>query len=290
MMYSHIQFIVNTVGYTAVVLGVQLISYSSFAQSPKLGNCIQTANHLSPASQETVTICQPKPSHQLLISESAINQLKSSINFTDISGVYGETEIRQLAELGVLETTSGEFRPQAPITRGQFVAWLVKTYNELHQEPIRSVQNTRLAFPDVSSSHPHFTYIQAAHNADFLAGFDDGNFRPDDILTREQMIVLKTTLDSNPQARNYPNALRDYRNFIGKTRGFTDVEQISDRYIPYIAFDLGNAASIRNFARVYGRTRIYAPQKAVTRAEAALVLSRFRKGGTVEQALKKRNR
>ncbi|AFY46671.1 putative S-layer protein [Nostoc sp. PCC 7524] len=284
MIYPHFQCMVNTVASSAVALVVLGINYSSLAQSPQLGNCIQTTNSLSLSSQKVVTSCQQILSYQLLIAESTIT------NFTDISGVYGEKEIKQLAELGVLKNTSSEFQPQAPVTRGQFVAWLVKTYNELHREPIRLPQNNSSAFPDVSSSHPHFTFIQAAHNAGFLAGFDDGNFRPDDILTREQMIVLKTNFDSNPRLRNYPNALRDYRNFIGKTRGFTDTDQISDRYVPFIAFDLGNAASGRNFARVYGRTRIYAPKKAVTRAEAAVILSRFRKGGTVEQALKRRNR
>ncbi|MBD2595882.1 S-layer homology domain-containing protein [Nostoc spongiaeforme FACHB-130] len=283
-MCFHIQTIVNAVGFTAISLSVQLIHDSSLAQSPKPGNCIQTTNSLS-----QVTNCQQKQLNPLLIAEIPINQLKS-INFTDISGVNGETEIRQLAQLGVLETTSGEFRPQAPVTRGQFVAWLVKTYNKLHRDSIRLSQNNRLAFPDVSSSHPHFTFIQAAHNAGFLAGFDDGNFKPDDILTREQMIVLKTTLESNPKVRNNSSALRNYRNFISNNRGFSDAEQINDRYLPYIAFDLGNAAGIGNFTRVYGRTPIYAPQKAVTRAEAALLLSRFRKGGTVEQALKRGNR
>ncbi|UKO95846.1 S-layer homology domain-containing protein [Nostoc sp. UHCC 0870] len=258
-MYSKIQFAVNAVSLTAVALVCLGNSNSSSAQSPRL--------HLT--------------------ADSTISQLNSSTSFTDIAGFPGETEIRQLAELGVLETTSGQFKPQASITRGQFVSWLVKTYNQLHKKPITIPQNTRSAFPDLASSHPHFNFIQAAYNAGFLAGFDDGNFRPDDILTREQMIALKTTLDSTGRDNRSPAALR---NFIGKTKGFSDVEQISERYLSHIAFDLGNAASGRNFARVYGTTRIYAPQKAVTRAEAAVLLSRFRKGGTVEQALKRRNR
>ncbi|WP_414575154.1 S-layer homology domain-containing protein [Anabaena sp. CCY 9402-a] len=259
-MYSKIQFVVNAVSLTTVALVCLGISHSSAAQPPR----------------------------PLLTSDSTINQLKSSTTFTDIAGVSGETEIRQLAALGVLESTSGQFKPQAPITRGQFVAWLVKTYNQLHKEPITIPENTSSAFPDVASSDSHFTFIQAAYNAGFLASFDDGNFRPDDLLTREQMIALKTTLDSTGRDNRSPATLR---NFIGKTKGFTDVEEISEKYLSHIAFDLGNAATSRNFTRVYGMTtRIYAPQKAVTRAEAAVLLSRFRKGGTVEQALKRRNR
>ncbi|HIK08489.1 MAG TPA: S-layer homology domain-containing protein [Trichormus sp. M33_DOE_039] len=259
-MFSKIQFTLNAVSLVVVTLVGVGISHSSSAHSPR----------------------------HSLTTQTTISQLKSSTTFTDITDVVGQTEIRQLAQLGVLETTSGQFKPQAPITRGQFVAWLIKTYNELHKKQILIPQNIRSAFPDVASSHPHFNFIQAAYNAGFLAGFDDGNFRPDEILTREQMIALKTSIDSTVRSSRSSDTLR---NFIGKTKGFTDVEQISERYLPYIAFDLGNAASTINFIRVYGTTtRTYAPQKPVTRAEAAILLSHFRKGGTVEQALKRRNR
>ncbi|WP_414563657.1 MULTISPECIES: S-layer homology domain-containing protein [unclassified Anabaena] len=262
-MYPKITSVANIVGATVVTLGFLGTGHSAFA-------CLQNSTNLELAS------CKPIQISQLLNP------------FTDISGVHGETEIKQLAQLGVIATTSSEFQPLAPMTRGEFIAWLVKTYNELHQDPIRLPQGGTPSFPDVPVSHPHFSYIQAAHNAGYLAGFEDGNLRPDEVLTREQMIVLKTSLDTNvaPSARS-PESLR---NFIGRTRGFTDANQISERYLLKIAFDLGNGASNFNFARVYGKTQVFAPQQPVTRAEAAIVLSRFRKGGTVERALQIRNR
>ncbi|WP_242040290.1 S-layer homology domain-containing protein [Anabaena subtropica] len=268
------QFVSKIVGSTVIALVLLGSGDSSIAKSPQL---VKT-NFL---------VSDKQLDNSFWSNHSDISQLKS-LTFTDISGVRGEKEIQQLAELGVLETTSSEFQPLASITRGQFVVWLLKTYNKLHREPIRLPQGTLSAFPDVPSSHPHFTFIQAAHDAGYLAGFEDGNFRPDEVLTREQMIVLKTRLDTNvaPSTRS-PNNLR---NFIGKTKGFTDANQISERYLLHIAFDLGNGASNFNFARVYGKTRIFAPQKAVTRAEAAIILSRFRKGGTVERSLQRRSR
>jgi hypothetical protein len=286
MIYFKIQSVTNVISLTAIALGLLGISHSAFAQSPKLVSCIPTP--MSQKSYDFKGVASCKQVDASSWNQDTISQLKSLSTFTDISGVSGEKEIQQLAELGVIETSSREFQPQAPITRGQFIAWLVKTYNELHRKPIRLPQGTTSAFPDVPSAHKYFTFIQAAHNAGFLAGFEDGNFQPDEILTREQMIVLKNRLDV-PVVRDArsPDALR---NFIGKTRGFTDVDQISDRYLPYIAFDLGNGASNFNFARVYGKTTIFAPQKPVTRSEAAIVLSRFRKGGTVERALQRRSR
>lgn len=262
-MYPKISSVANIVGATVVTLGLLGTSHPAFA-------CLQNSTKSELASCISIQISQ------------LLNP------FTDIEGVHGETEIKQLAQLGVINTTPSEFQPSAAITRGEFIAWLVKTYNELHRDPIRLPQGVTPVFPDVPASHPHFTYIQAAHDAGYLAGFTDGNFRPDAVLTREQMIVLKTSLDANvaPSARS-PES---FRNFIGRTRGFTDAHQISEQYLLKIAFDLGNGASNFNFARVYGKTQVFAPQKPVTRAEAAIVLSRFRKGGTVERALQVRNR
>jgi hypothetical protein len=277
MIYFKIQSVTNLVSCSAIALGFFGISHAAFAQSPKLVSCIPTSISLG---------CpQPNTTPSNLV---AIRQLIALNLFTDISGVDGEKEIQQLAQLGILDTRSGGFQPQAAITRGEFVAWLVKTYNELHQKPIRLSSETTSAFPDVPTSHQYFTFIQGAHDAGLLAGFEDGNFRPDDILTREQMIVLKTRLDANIVKSS--RSSESLRNFIGKTRGFTDVNQISERYLFYIAFDLGNGASNFNFARVYGKTTIFSPQKAVTRSQAAVVLSRFGKGGTVERALQRRTR
>ncbi|GAB4235195.1 MAG: hypothetical protein Kow0049_19560 [Stanieria sp.] len=73
-----------------------------------------------------------------------------------------------------------------------------------------------------------------------------------------------------------------------KTKGFQDAAAISDEFIPYLAFDFSNAAGGRNFQRVYGTTTIYAPQKPVTKAEAVVLLSKFRKGESIEQVLEKK--
>lgn len=220
-------------------------------------------------------------------SKPLLTQSPALENFIDITGVYGENEIQQLTQLGVIETTSNQFQPSTAITRGEFIAWLVKTYNELHENQVRLSENSASAFPDVAVSHPHFTYIQAAHDAGFLAGFTDGTFRPDEVLTREQAIAIKGRLDTTGSGKDSrsPDKLRV---FMEKTQGFQDAATMSDEFIPYLAFDFGNAAGGRNFQRVYGTTAIYAPQKPVTKAEAAVLLSEFRKGESIEQVLKKK--
>ncbi len=214
------------------------------------------------------------------------------IAFSDIQGVRGESEILQLSQLGVLEADSNKFYPLAPITRSQFVTWLVKTYNLLQTHNNRVPALIRLpdtrtsSFTDVPSSHPAFSYIQAAYNAGFLVGYEDGTFKPNNNLTREEMIVMKSSLDSGASGKSN-RSVKSFRNYLAKTRGFTDANEIGDLYLNHISFDLGNAAGGKNFQRVYGSTRLYEPKKVVNKAEAAILISKFRKAGTVSNALKK---
>lgn len=239
-----------------------------------------------------LAISRPQPD---VTSDTLPNGIQQTLSFADIQGVYGGKEIRQLSQLGVIEVGNENFFPSSPITRSQFVTWLVKTYNILQTHntrkpaPIILPNHKNTAFPDVPLDHPAFLYIQAAYDAGFLAGYEDSRFRPDADLTREEMIVLKSLLDS-PGTVNSNRSVKSLRSFIQKTKGFTDADQINERYLNRIAFDLGNAASTRNFQRVYGSTRLFAPQKAVTKAEAAVVISEFRKAGTVSEALDKINR
>ncbi|BAZ36985.1 S-layer protein [Calothrix sp. NIES-4101] len=247
---------------------------------------------LSPLVLPGLAISKPQ---QNVTSDTSLKVIQQTLSFADIQGVYGEKEIRQLSQLGVIEIGNANFFPSSPITRSQFITWLVKTYNILQTHntrkpaPIKLPNHQNATFPDVPPEHPAFLYIQAAYDAGFLVGNEDGTFRPDANLTREEMIVLKSPLDSQGSG-NSNRSVKSLRSFIQKTKGFTDADQINERYLNHIAFDLGNAASGKNFQRVYGSNRLFAPQKAVTKAEAAVVLSEFRKAGTVSQALDKINR
>ncbi len=202
--------------------------------------------------------------------------------FIDIQDIEGETEILQLTQLGVITASSNRFNPDEPIRRDEFIAWLVKAYNAMHDAPIRLSSASGAVFSDVSPDNPYSIYIQSAYEAGFIFGFEDGSFRPNDPLTREQMISLKSQLDSKGNSRRSPEQLR---HGLQHTRGFHDVAEMDDRYLSYIAFDAGNAAGGRNFERVYGTTRLYRPKASVTRAEAAILLSKFRKGNSIEDAL-----
>lgn len=81
-------------------------------------------------------------------------------------------------------TTDITFSPQTSMTRGMFVTVLYR----LAGKPALTASSV---FPDVSSSAAYYyaPVIWASTNA-IVAGYDTGNFGPEDQITREQMAVI----------------------------------------------------------------------------------------------------
>jgi outer membrane murein-binding lipoprotein Lpp len=218
------------------------------------------------------------------------------VAFEDIKGVFGEKEITQLAQLGVFETTAGKFNPQQPITRSEFVRWLVRANNAIWSDKpdktIREAEGGQATFTDVPSTHPDFRYIQGVANAGIAVGYDETTFKPDQPLTREQMIAIKIGVDKggiedrilNPEKKETMDSVKPDELAPG-VPDWTDRKQISPKFIPafnsqYYTFEevAGSGLSRRedkfkNVDRTFGTIKAFRPQNPVTRAEAAACIS-----------------
>ena len=189
------------------------------------------------------------------------------VAFEDISGVLGEKQITQLGQLGVFDTTAGKFNPQAPITRAEFVRWLVRANNALFagssDKSIRLPETGTATFSDIPPTHPDFRYIQGMTDAGYLIGYDEKTFKPDQIITREQMLAMKVALDRKVPIESYKG---------GAPVGWTDSNKISKKYWPalYVESVFQNNANIR---RTFGSIKTLNPQTPVKRSEAALCIS-----------------
>lgn len=193
--------------------------------------------------------------------------------FTDISGYDGAQAIDDLAALGVLDATSGAFKPNDPITRAEFVRWLVKAQNAIipdSQYHIHLAQpGTKATFVDVSSAYPDFGYIQGLANSGYVIGVDLTHFAPDKPITREQMIFIKACVDERSDIKTTSGAIDDVR------AKYSDYPKIVPKYVGAIYEDM-SAETTRTFSRVYGSTKQFEPQQPVTRGEAAVALSVMR--------------
>lgn len=207
-----------------------------------------------------------------------------AVGFTDINGYDGAQKIKDVAALGILDSTSGAFRPNDSITRAEFARWLVKAQNKI-PEPgyqLRLAQSGPATFSDVPVSNPDFPYIQGLANAGYVIGVDGSHFSPARPLTREQMIYLKAQVDERADIKTTGGAVTT----IQET--YSDFSKIGNKYIGAIYEDR-SAGTTQTFNRVYQNTKTFGPQLPVTRGEAAIAVSEM-KGEwpvTAAQALKR---
>lgn len=161
------------------------------------------------------------------------------------------------------------------ISRKQFARWLLEVNNKIYaNQPGKQIRlahtTTKPAFSDVSKNHPDFPVIQGLAEAGIIPSALSGDtsattFRPDAIVTREQLLVWKVPLD---QRRNLPSASVDA---IKESWGFQDAGKIDPNALRSVYADYQNGDR-SNIRRAFGYTTLFQPKKEVTRAEAAAAL------------------
>ncbi|MCT7967774.1 S-layer homology domain-containing protein [Laspinema sp. D1] len=168
------------------------------------------------------------------------------------------------------------------ITRKQFARWLLEVNNKIYaNQPGKQVRLTPTtanpAFSDVSTTHPDFPVIQGLAEAGIIPSALSGDssattFRPDAIITREQLLLWKVPLDLRS---NLPSATVDG---IKESWGFQDAGKIDPNALRAVYADFQNGER-SNIRRAFGYTTLFQPKKEVTRAEAAAALWFFGRQG-----------
>ena len=101
-------------------------------------------------------------------------------NFTDVqAGSWYAGAVTTLASRGII-TSGGEFRPNVPITRGEFVEMLTRL----------SKYSGNAAFTDVTADDSFYEAISTASAQGWIKGYSDGSFRSDNNLTRAEAVVI----------------------------------------------------------------------------------------------------
>lgn len=80
------------------------------------------------------------------------------------------------------------FRPSEKITRAEFVTLVVNLYNAHHlgAKMITSAHD----FTDLSQDHWAWNFIQQGVDYQWLSGYEDSTFRPDNNIIRAEAIVI----------------------------------------------------------------------------------------------------
>lgn len=171
--------------------------------------------------------------------------------FTDIDGHWAKADIEALYQKGIVTgVTQTIFEPDRNITRAEFATLMTKA--------LQITGGSGSDFSDVSEEDWFCPYVAAAARAGFISGYQ-GEFRPNDWITREEMAVIL--------ARAYQ--FLGYQEKTGAILQFEDAEEIADWAYSYVD-QMTSAGLISGMAG-----SLFAGKEATTRAQAVSVIARL---------------
>uniref|UniRef100_A0A0D9W1Q3 SLH domain-containing protein n=1 Tax=Leersia perrieri TaxID=77586 RepID=A0A0D9W1Q3_9ORYZ len=203
-----------------------------------------------------------------------------------------------LAALQVLKVIEPDAQAGELCTRREYARWLVVASNCLSRNtsskvyPAMFIENvTELAFDDITPEDSDFPFIQGLAEAGLISSKlsrSDMNvpqdasdshilFSPECPVSRQDLVSWKMALDK----RQLPEVDKTVRNekillllnsSMYKASGYIDVDKINAAAWPALVADLV-AADQSITALAFGFTRLFQPDKPVTKGQAALALS-----------------
>ena len=210
---------------------------------------VTTGNH----SEE-----QDSQKEEVLFVDSDISSMEGATSqkvFVDIIGHWAEGNILNMAKAGIVNGVSDiEFQPDRSVTRAEFATMISKVLN--------LTESTENTYSDVAEDAWYKDVVLQCTKAGLIKG-SEGKFRPDDLISREEMAVVIY------RAKSYLGLTNVESN--SKYSAFDDQDEISDwakDAVTSIAQD-GIINGIGN--------NMFAPKSSATRAQAVVVLEKILK-------------
>ncbi|OAS13251.1 DUF5018 domain-containing protein, partial [Paenibacillus oryzisoli] len=182
-----------------------------------------------------------------------------SITFSDITKHWAAQDIIEMSERMIVNGTDGGlYRPDQMITRAEFAAILVRGLG-LTQATSGS------SFSDVTEHDWYSAIVQTAASYKLITGFEDGTFRPNDTITREQaMVIIARAMTLTGLEAKLPSVSEDEI-----LLAYKDADTASD-------WALNRIASTIQAKVINGKSEnTLAPLDSVTRAEVAVIIKRL---------------
>ncbi|KAK6117620.1 hypothetical protein DH2020_048635 [Rehmannia glutinosa] len=238
----------------------------SFIDSKNPGNFFTSAG--IPAPSVVSAALQPPPGKVLV--PAVIDQLQS----------------QALSALQVLKVIEDDVQPGDLCTRREYARWLVLASSALSRNttskvyPAMYIENvSELAFDDITPEDPDFPSIQGLAEAGLIAsklsrrdmqshGDEDPSpiyFSPESPISRQDLVSWKMALEK----RQLPVV---DKKILQQFSGFIDIDKIHPDAWPALVADLA-AGEQGIITLAFGYTRLFQPEKPVTKAQAAIALS-----------------
>lgn len=202
-----------------------------------------------------------------------------------VPAVVDQVQGQALAALQVLKVIEGDVQPGDLCTRREYARWLVSASSALSRNtlskvyPAMYIENvTELAFDDITPEDADFSSIQGLAEAGLIASklsrrdMDISNqdesslyFCPQSPLSRQDLVSWKMSLEK----RLLPVA---DRRILQRLSGFIDIDKINPDAWPALIADL-SAGEHGIVGLAFGYTRLFQPDKPVTKSQAAIALA-----------------
>lgn len=196
----------------------------------------------------------PKPSPDAEIKEETVPL--GDISFKDVKedAWYAEA-VNFVKTKGLMQgMTKDEFKPNHPVSRGMVVTILYR----LEKEP--QIDKEVEKFTDVDDKAYYAKAVKWANSEKIILGFGDGTFRPEDVITREQLAHILA---------KYAEFKKTKEPVLALELSFVDRAEVSDYAKESVMW--ATQQSLLN-GRANGKL---APKDSTTRAELAKVLQNF---------------
>jgi hypothetical protein len=241
----------------------------SLAPDPRLTS--PTPKITAEPTPEVVTSPEPSPTPVVVA------------NLTSVPAAL-QPLVQEVLNLGVIPAS--EVQLEQPVTRRQFARWLMAVQQRLYQDQMErqvrpATRGSPPVFTDVPRSDPDFPAIQGLAEAGMIPSrltspTAPTRFQPDQPLTRATLVTWKVSLDVSGTLP--PATVAD----VAKTWGFQDAATLDPLALAALVADYGHAPS--TVRRVWGRTRLFLPQKMVSQAQALAALWSIGSGDTLVTA------
>ncbi|XP_052477441.1 uncharacterized protein LOC105798534 isoform X3 [Gossypium raimondii] len=199
-----------------------------------------------------------------------------------IPAVVDQVQGQALAALQVLKVIEADAQPSDLCTRREYARWLlsasVLSRNSVSKVyPAMYIENvTELAFDDITPEDPDFSSIQGLAEAGLISSKlsnkdllnDDLGpfyFSPESPLSRQDLVSWKMALEK----RQLPEA---DKKILYQISGFIDIDKINPDAWPAVVADM-SAGEQGIIALAFGCTRLFQPNKPVTKAQVAVALA-----------------
>ncbi|MBR2568483.1 MAG: S-layer homology domain-containing protein, partial [Paenibacillus sp.] len=177
------------------------------------------------------------------------NEKPEQQGFSDIAKHWGREAIEKAVERGIVKGyEDSTFRPNAKVTRSELMAMLARTLKLPADE-------TAVSFKDAASI-PAWAkpYVSSVVKAGLVKGYEDQSFRPGQTITRMELVsIVARALELKGSQAALP---------------FVDADDIP-------AWGREAAAAVYEAGLIQGKNQRFAPNDAVTRAEAVTLLLRM---------------